>query len=356
MSPEGVKVLDLSPFIGALARRRSFILKFTGAATALGLALALLLPSWYRAYSSLLPPTEEEAGFGLSSLLKGIGVPGVKIPSQAQPADVFIAELQSRRLNEEIVNRFDLRKRYHKRLTEDAVKELRRHAGFSVNDAGLITVVVEDRDPRQAAAMTTAFVEALDRFNREARMTKGRRTREFVEQRLAETHRQLAAAEDQLAQYLSKRKSMTLGTDQSAGMDMASHLYAQRASLQVQLGVAQQYSRGGTDEVLQLQQQLSQIDQQLATLPVTGMGSARLLRDVKTFETLSMLLTSQYEQARIDEVRDVATVEVLDPATVPEHRARPVRSVLVAISFCLGLAASTLLALRDVRPGERNAA
>ena len=348
MSAE-TRVVDLSRYWRRIVRRRAFIAKLSGAATVMGVVAALLLPPWYKASVSLLPPTEEESGFGLSSLLKGIGVPGVKVPSQAQPADVFMAEIQSRTVSEEIVRRFGLQKLYKRKLMEDAVKELHHHAIPTVTEVGMIVITVEDHDPKRAADMANAYAEILDRFNRTMRMTKGRRTREFVEQRLNETRNELHAAEQRLADYLERRKTLALTPEMSTSVEAAARLYGERTALEVRLGVAENYSRGSSDEIRQIQDHIDQIDRQLSTLPATGLESARLLRDVKTSEALYLLLTSQYEEARIDEVRDLATVEVLDAAEVPQHKSRPRRSILVLVTLALSLGAGVAVALLDPR-------
>jgi uncharacterized protein involved in exopolysaccharide biosynthesis len=293
----------------------------------------------------LLPPSEEDTGVGLSSLLKGIGVPGVKVPTQSEPADVFVAILKSRRVNEEIVRRFNLRSLYHKQLNVDALKELSRHAHFVLDETGIINIEVEDRVPARAAEMANAYIEVLDRFNRDVRMTKGRRTREFVGIRLQDTDTQLHAAEEKFAQYQSTHKTPPLSPDAANALSSVASMYAQREALQVRLGVIEGYTQGGSDEATQLRAELAQLDRRLAEVPETGIESLRLLRELKTLEQLRALLTAQYEQARIDEVRDVPTLEPLDVATPPEKRARPKRALLVLTGFALGLGAGVALAL-----------
>jgi uncharacterized protein involved in exopolysaccharide biosynthesis len=46
---------------------------------------------------------------------------------------------------------------------------------------------------------------------------------------------------------------------------------------------------------------------------------ARALREVKYRETVQDLLTRQYEGARVDEARQGATVQIVDPAVVPDR-------------------------------------
>ena len=331
------QAFELGLLWGRIWSRRRTVATLVVAATVLTGIVAFLLPSWYRGDAVLLPPSEEESGVGLSSLLRGIGVAGVKVPTQAVPADVFVAILESRGLNEEIVRRFGLQRRYRARFLVDAVKQLRRHAGFKVTDAGTIEVSVEDRDPKQAAAMTNAYVDLLDRFNRDMRMTRGRRTRMFVEGRLNETRDELARAEQRLASYQSIHKSAVLSREMTTAMETAARLYADRTALQVRLGVAQTYTRGQSDETTQIGEQLASLDRQLAVLPASGLDLARLYRDARTLEQVFAVLTAQYEQSRIDEVRDTPTIDVLDRATPPEKKSRPRRSLMIAAAFLLSL-------------------
>jgi uncharacterized protein involved in exopolysaccharide biosynthesis len=344
------QVIELAPLWARVWSRRRLI-----AATALGSALimvvvSLVVPKWYRAEAALLPPSEEESGLKLTSLLRGIGVPGLKVPTQASPADVFIAIMESRTVSHEMAERFDLKQRYKEKHLEDVYKELRRHSRFKVTNAGTITISVEARSPELAADMANAYVEILDRFNRETRTSKGRRTRLFVEKRLVETQGQLAEAEQRLADYQARKKTIALSSDMTSSIESAARLFAERAALEVRLGVVRSYSRETTDEEIQIRQQLSQLDLQLSALPTTGLALARMLREVKTYEQLFLLLTAEYEDARIAEARDVATVELLDPAVPPEKKSKPLRSVIVIAGFLLGLAVGVAYAL--VRPKD----
>jgi uncharacterized protein involved in exopolysaccharide biosynthesis len=343
--------IDLAQLWNKLRSRLNLIVGLAAATSVVALVAALLLPAWYSATASLLPPSEEDSGVGLSSLLKDIGVPGVKVPTQSEPADVFLAILRSKRINAEVVRRFDLQKLYGKKYMVDTLKELASHTKFALDDAGIITLRVEDHDPKRAADMANAYLELLDRFNRDSRMTKGRRTREFVGQRLEDTGVQLHDAEERFASYQATHKTPPLSPDAASALSSIAGMYAQREALQVRLGVIEGYTQGANDEALQIRAELSQLDRRLQEVPETGIASLRLLRDLKTMEALRTLLTAQYEQARIQEVRDVPTLEALDVATPPERRSRPQRALLVLTGLMLGIGAGVTLALSErVRP------
>jgi tyrosine-protein kinase Etk/Wzc len=345
------RLITLAPLWERVWARRRRIAMMVFVATVVVGTIAYLLPPWYRAEAELLPPTEEDSGFGLASLLRGMAVPGVKIPTQATPADVFVVILQSRRIGELIVERFDLKRRYKKKLMEDAIQELRRHSSFKLTLAGTIRISVEDKDRHRAAQMANAYVDYLDRFNREVRMTKGRRTRLFIESRLADTKRELIIAEQRLTEYQARNKAVALSPQMSSAVEQAASMYARRTALQVRLGVVRGYSRGSEEEI-QIGQELAQLDRQLQALPETGLELARFVRQVKAMEQVLALLTAQYEDARITEARDIVTVEVLDVAVPPERKSRPKRLTMMLSAFLLslGVAVGHVALLKEERP------
>ena len=157
-----------------------------------------------------------------------------------------------------------------------------------------------------------------------------------IEGRLTETKQELGAAEQRLARFQVQNKAVALSPQMSTAVDEAAKLYARRMALQVRLGVVRGYSQGSEEEI-QIQQELAQLDQQMRVLPETGLELARLVRDVKALEQVLAILTAQYEDARINEARDVVTVESLDVATPPERKARPKRATMIVAAFLLSL-------------------
>ena len=135
-----------------------------------------------------------------------------------------------------------------------------------------------------------------------------------MEQRLTECKIDMAKAEQTLADYQALHKAAVISPGQSSATEAAARIYAQRTALQVRLGIVRGYAREGSQEVQQIVDQLAQLD--IRALPETGLELARLVREVQKQER-STLLTAQYEEARIDEARDVVTVDVPDPPQPP---------------------------------------
>src|SRR5436309_13196201 len=101
------RTIDLAVLWNRLWAFRRPVAIFVLVATLATGTVAFLLPPWYTATSSLLPPGEEEWGFGITRRLRGVSVPGIKIPTPARPAEVFLSMLESRRLVEGTVNRLE---------------------------------------------------------------------------------------------------------------------------------------------------------------------------------------------------------------------------------------------------------
>src|SRR5439155_6993615 len=138
-------------------------------------------------------------------------------------------------------------------------------------------------------------------------------------------------SEQALADYQAKHKAAIITPELSTAAENAARIYARRTELEVRLGIVRGYSHEGSQEEQQIQDQLAQLEQQLRTLPETGLELGRLLREVKKDEQLYVLLTAQYEDAGIDEARDMVTVDVLDAPEPPEHKIKPHRLLLIIV-------------------------
>jgi uncharacterized protein involved in exopolysaccharide biosynthesis len=67
-----------------------------------------------------------------------------------------------------------------------------------------------------------------------------------------------------------------------------------------------------------------------------GLENIKVLRDVKYYQMLYELLAKQHEIARLDEAKDPAVIQVLDPAIEPEQKFKPKRSVITVMGAFLG--------------------
>jgi hypothetical protein len=72
-------------------------------------------------------------------------------------------------------------------------------------------------------------------------------------------------------------------------------------------------------------------------LPLLGVEWADLYRRMKIQETVYELLNQQYELARIQEAKEIPTVNVVDPADLPERKSWPPRMLVILALTCLSV-------------------
>ena len=330
---------DLVTYFDILNRWKRFILAVVGGTAIVAVVVSFLLPKWYAARSTFIPPRESDIQASLSSLMAGLAIPGLggALPASGE-SQLFLAILDSRTLREKLIRDFDLMPVYKAKNMDQALKVHHTLARAGLTDQGVVEVVVEDRDPKRAAAMANAWVAALDDFNKNARMTGGKRSRLFVERRLGETRNALVAAEKELADYQMNNRNAPLAPDVSAAIDAGASLLARRMAAEVHLTMMAETYRESAPQVEQARSELSAIDRQIGTLPPLAMEYARLLRNMKVQEQVYALLVAQYEEAKIREDKDVPTLDILDTAVPPHRRVRPIRWL-----FCASLTMAALV-------------
>jgi uncharacterized protein involved in exopolysaccharide biosynthesis len=315
----------------ALRERWIRIAGFCLGVAVLTAAVAVVLKPWFTAETTLLPPTEGGDVFSnLAGLIENSALSRVGLYSASTPADIYIQILESRRLREAMILKFDLKRIYDLKGMDITLKELHQHVKVAATPAGVVSVRVEDTDRKRAAEMANFLVSELDRFNRETLQTRGKRTRQFLESRLAEVGQQMHAAEARMTEYERQHK-VVLAADASAVRGIAD-VIAQKLTLQVKRAYMDSYSAPGNPGVREIDAEIAAFDRELDRLPNLKNEGARLVLDTEIQRKIFSYLTAQYEEARVQEMRDTPTISVLDVASPPEVRTRPKRTLMVLTS------------------------
>ncbi|HXI10239.1 MAG TPA: Wzz/FepE/Etk N-terminal domain-containing protein [Thermodesulfobacteriota bacterium] len=369
--------IDLREYWKALAARKRLVGLVVGVCFSASVVVSLLLPKTYASTASVLPPQDDStlAPTLLSQLpssLTGIasGLLGTSLTS-----DTWVGILGSQTVRDEIIRRFNLREVYGDDYIEDVRTDLGKAVTIDETKEGIVTVTVEDRDPKRAADMANAFIEELDRVNKKVATTSGGRIRVFVKRRLEETEKDLAGAEEEIKAFQEKNGAVRLDDQSKAIIDAIGAVKGQLMAKEVELQTLLSYATPNNPNVQVLSASVSELKGQLRDLeqgkrvkgksifiptdkfPDLTLQYARLLRDAKVQETLFELLTQQYEMARIQEAKDSPTVQVLDTAKPAEKKAGPKRTLIVAVSTLLSLilaAGAALFIELGKRPSSRD--
>ncbi|MFH1864241.1 MAG: hypothetical protein ABIK85_00025, partial [Candidatus Eisenbacteria bacterium] len=318
---------------------RKFIYRATLTAAIVSVVVSLVLPRWYEATATCTPPQEGESRGGLLSVFTQIGMDlgAGGLLSSTPMTDMMIGVMKSRLVRGQVVDRFDLQKVYRSKTREHAIKKLDDHMVVETTPEGFVEIRVEDRDRQRAADMANAFMEFLDDYHRRTSMEDASRTRQFVLKALEENGTRLADATLLLKDFQTTNMAIDLTEQTRVTVEVIAELQTERTRLELERGVLEGFSGPDQMRMRQIEAELRQLDGKIdefagpggaSTAGATGVGVviplsdipelayelADLMRDVMVLEKVRAYLSSQLEEARIQEARDLEIIHVLDSA------------------------------------------
>ena len=353
--------------------RRKLLGKFSAWGAAASLLIAIVIPSRYTSTTRLMPPDPPQGqGMAIAAALTGriggsIGALGSSLLGMNTSADLFAEVILSRTVQEELINKFELRKEYGARRMVDARKELTRRTDISIDrKSGVLTIQVTDHDPKRASAMAQEYVAQLNNVVTQLNTSSAHRERVFLEERLSEVKKELEAAEKDFSQFASKNGAIDIKEQGKAMVESAAILAGQLIATRTELQGLRQIYTDNNIRVRSMQARVNELERQIRKvgglgdtegsssspddalypsirkLPLLGVTYADLYRRTKVEETVFETLTQQYELAKVQEAKEVPSVKVLEPADVPEKKVFPPRTLLVLTGTIMALAMGAL--------------
>ena len=319
--------------VGLLVQKRWLLLLGPLLAAAVAVAISFAIPPMYTARTTFLPPQQPQsaAATALASLgaLSGLVTGGGGVRT---PADQYVALMQSVTVADRLIDQFGLVAAYGEKDRTDTRLELSERVRMSVGKKdGLITIEVDDQDPKRAAALANSHIEELRRLASQMALTEAQQRRVFFELQLKQAREKLTASQQAL--QASGFNAGALRAEPKATAESYARLKAETSVAEVRLQVLRRGLADNTPEVAQQMAILASLRASLARLETTETSSAGgdyvgRYREFKYEETLFELLARQYELARLDESREGALIQVLDPAQPPERKSRPRRGAI----------------------------
>ena len=361
------------PNISLLWDRRRTLLRVAIVSLLLSTAIAFLIPQEYESTTRIMPPEQQGMGTAMLAALVGKAMPGAvsalagSMLGLKDTGALFVQLLESGTIRGQLVDRFDLQRVYRKRYRQDTLKKLGHRTEVTQDrKSGIITIVVTDTNRERARDMTQAYVDALDDLLIKVNTSTAKREREFIEQRLVTVQNDLEKAQVALSDYASKNTTLDVKEQTKAMIDAGAKLQgelivarAESDSMSQIYGEGNIRMRAANARVSELERELkkmsgSQGDGQeessgpdrlypsLRELPIVAVRWADLYRQVKIKETVYDLLTEQYELARIEEVKSIPSVRVIDPANWPEKKSFPPRFIIMLAFTILAVCGSAM--------------
>ena len=265
--------------------------------------VTFLLSPLYMAQTSVLPEFGKDKSFGLSGLSSLAEATGISV-GDAPISKLYPMIVKSERLLGGVIYHLYDTREYKRPVNlieyweidpkdsnmayDAAIKKLRERLDVSYDmRLGTVSIAMEMEEPQLAADVANQLTQELDEYTRTKRKTNATLQREFIEKRMEEVGQDLRRNETALKEFRERNR-------------------------------------------------------RLADSPQLMLDQERLSREVQINSTVFVELKKQFEIAKIEEIKNIPLINVLDPARPPVRRSYPVRRNAVMLSFFLSLAGSIL--------------
>jgi tyrosine-protein kinase Etk/Wzc len=357
--------VSLIDILTQLARHKRLIAKVASFSLLAGLILSLVLPVRYTAITTLMPPqqapssasilTAQLTSTGTNSLaaLAGGGF-GLKNPN-----DLYVGLLQSRPIADSIIQEFGLAKVYHAKDMTAARTRLEGYTEITSEKNGFIAVSVTDKDKRRSAEMANAYTTGLRNLTKSLAVSEASQRRLFYENQVKQANESLVTAEIAFQHVQQTRGLVQLDAQAKTMIESLGALRAKVAAKEVELQGMRSYSTEHNPEVALAERELSSLqaeagrlrqrnhssgfaDMGLEDIPGSGLEYLRAEHELKYRQAMFDLLIKQYDAARLDESKEAAVIQVVEPAIEPDRRSSPKRGLIVILFTFGGILAGCL--------------
>jgi uncharacterized protein involved in exopolysaccharide biosynthesis len=291
----------------------------------------------YTAKTQFLPPQQQQSS--AASMLASLGALGGLAGAATglkSPADQYIAFMKSVSVQDALIERFKLIEKYEAKLKTDARMALTGSVRIASGKDGLISVEVDNKDPKFAADLANAHVEELRNLLGKLAVTEAQQRRMLFEKQLQITKENFTKAD--LALKSSGINSSVLKTSPASAVEAVARLKAGISVQEVKLGTMRNYLTESSPDFKQALSELASLKSQLAKAekeePASKDASDYVARyrEFKYQEAMFDLFAKQFELAKVDESREGAVIQVLDIAEPPERKAKPKMAIIAIIA------------------------
>jgi len=328
-------------------RWRRYIIGVTLGAAVLTFVITCIIPKTYRSTVIVMPPGQTSSSL---PFLQGITLD--IFGTNEIPATAMEILLRSESLKDSLLKRIDFPAHYKIDDIEKAYLALEAHIevelesqeSFGATEILAFKLHVLDRDPKFAAQLVNQIVNVWDNLYMEMNRRGAMLRREYVENNLHQVGAELATVEDSLRQFqekfgISMLEPQVTGTI-SAGIVLQQKVVQARILVDVlgklfgsdhpDLQRAQLELNGYENALKKFQEQSAEPELTLPTnlAPELGVIYARFFRKIKTLEIIQGILVQNYQQAKMQELRDTPALKIVDVGKTPLHKYKPKRAIL----------------------------
>jgi capsule polysaccharide export protein KpsE/RkpR len=297
-----------------------------------------------------------------------------------------MTRVNSREIKEKIIKKFNLTKVYktdkQRNRLDLALKifkkktkvDMTEEGGLGFADVISFSIDVLDKDSNRCSDIANYYVECIDEKIRSLNAQRASDNKEFIVAQM-ERHRQyLADAREKLRVFQLNNKIFDIPEQVKYVLKSIGTIKAQVLSLETQKSFLLMQHNQQSVEVRQINNQIYLLNKKILDIekqqkPDLFLGLnksldlayeyADLYLEVEALTGVITLLKQQFEQARIQESKNVKSIRIIDRARPPQKKYKPKRAyiVIAMVTFYMGFLSLILVSkkyyhrMRQASPG-----
>ncbi|MFX1589891.1 MAG: Wzz/FepE/Etk N-terminal domain-containing protein [Promethearchaeota archaeon] len=352
MKEHTVDLLDIILIV--LKNKKKLVINFIGIAI-ISIIISLLLPKYYKSTIVFIPPNPN-SGSGLSALMHNFSVD--ILGSNDLSKQQINTLINSRDIREKVIEKFNLIKLYKTsnatNYLEKALRILDRNIEINIDEEGGLgfadiisfSVSVYDKDAKRASEMVEFLIKQVDIAIRILGIQRAAANKKFIWAKIEELKDSLSLAREKLNAFQIKNKIFNPTEQVKIVIESIAKMKAEVISLETQrsyLATQQNYEHPDIKklniQINAIQKKIKELETKKSKDIMVGLESslelmniyADLLVEVESLQGVIVLLRQQYEQAKIQESKDIPSLRIVDHAKVAQWKAKPKRAYYVIV-------------------------
>jgi uncharacterized protein involved in exopolysaccharide biosynthesis len=338
-------------FLDLISRwRMLFIVNFIVIAAA-SIIISFQLEKWYTATAVVIPPSDQQAGGGLASLLSTIPLASMGMGLSSGGEMTYMALLKSKSLATEVIDRYNLREFYEQETLEETFLSFYADYDAQLTEENMIAISFEYTDSVKVAEIVNFIVDWLGRRATELKIQRAEITKEFIEERYFQNLKDIDSAAVALQKFQTEHGIIEFEEQTKAlinvNAEIESKIFLKETEAEVLRNAYGENSpqyRGAKNELDVLHRKLEELiknknepaDSPFSSLyvpfdkiPDLGKQYAALYSEYLIQTKLQEYLLPEYEQAKLQLMKDKPTLQVIDYAYVPDKKSRPKKAFVI---------------------------
>ena len=365
-----IGILDL---LLVLAKHRKLIIGFTVFGAIAAIVYAMVAPFYWKSTATLIPVSDSNSIGGFSTNLMDMVGGGLIKTQKSEQAIDFIAIMKSRTFREKVINEFDLIKYFKIKKPRDHAMEL---ALFKLQnsvmrlvfdqESYIVSISAETKDKAMSKEIVSFYLAELDSYNRQSRLSKGKMKREFLEGQVKLHMADVDSLARAMRDFQTKNKSIALDQQTEAMVALYGETVAKSMQAEIEYDLAKsQYSESSpivqelankkrilTEKIKDLEDSKSPLTPdyilQIDKIPDLNLQLAQLMINIEIKKKVIEYIYPQFELAKLEELKDMPSFEVIDQPQEAGMRSKPKRAILVIVlTMAAFILACTVALIRE---------